>query len=78
MRSSISFLFPVLAMVFALGVVGMPEGVAGQEEEEEDGCTKCAYHYPEGGGPGRGSVSQNRMARALRPARTCPGGWTAR
>ncbi len=37
MRSSTSFLFPVLAVVFALGVVGMPEGVAAQGK----GCVVC-------------------------------------
>ena len=38
MRNPTSFLLPVLAMVFALAVLGMPEGVAAQ-----DGCTICVY-----------------------------------
>ena len=36
MRSTMNSMLPVLAVVFALGVLGMPEGVAGQE-----GCTEC-------------------------------------
>ncbi len=36
MRNATSSLLPVLAALFALGVSGMPEGVAAQE-----GCTEC-------------------------------------
>ncbi len=36
MRSAMNSLIPLLAALFALGVLGMPEGVAAQ-----DGCTEC-------------------------------------
>lgn len=36
MRNAMNSLLPVLAVLFALGVFGMPEGVAAQE-----GCTEC-------------------------------------
>lgn len=36
MRSAMNSLLPLLVALFALGVLGMPEGVAAQ-----DGCTEC-------------------------------------
>ena len=44
MRNPTTSLFPVLAVLFALGELGMPEGVAAQ-----DGCTTCVYVEPDGG-----------------------------